>query len=320
MQVKFGWLGVPLFFVLSGYLLSTQLGSGALKRERVLRFWRRRFLRIYPGVWLQLAVLALAVAAGAAIAPQLSALQWGANALLLVSFPDAIAPPVNKVYWTLPIELTFYLVLPALVLMQRRLHWAVMLAGAVVLAIAWRAAVMGSHPGANMTLHLNALEALPGSLAAFVGGMAVARVPAPTAAQARLRLAAAALSLLALQYWLLVNLDTYWAGHPMLAVWNPLAGVAIALGVHALLHPPPEFNFLGSRPFVWLGETSFGIYLWHLPIFKLMLWLSPATWAGTWGSAAALALCLAATLPLAWASYRWVEKPVLDWESRRNRT
>ena len=124
MQVKFGWLGVPLFFVLSGYLLSTQLGSGTLNRERVVRFWRRRFLRIYPGVWLQLAILALAAAAGIAIVPELSALQWGANALLLVSFPDAIAPPANKVYWTLPIELTFYLVLPALVLVQRRVHWA----------------------------------------------------------------------------------------------------------------------------------------------------------------------------------------------------
>ena len=53
----FGWLGVPLFFVLSGYLLGSKVIDQRLNRGFITRFWRRRLLRIYPAVWFHLLVL-----------------------------------------------------------------------------------------------------------------------------------------------------------------------------------------------------------------------------------------------------------------------
>ena len=52
-----GWMGVPLFFILSGYLLGGQLATKPLTKKTILLFWKRRFLRIYPAYWLQLCVL-----------------------------------------------------------------------------------------------------------------------------------------------------------------------------------------------------------------------------------------------------------------------
>ena len=55
----FGWMGVPLFFVLSGYLLGGQVVGSKLDGAFLRRFWLRRFLRIYPAVWAELVTLLL---------------------------------------------------------------------------------------------------------------------------------------------------------------------------------------------------------------------------------------------------------------------
>ena len=57
--LRFGWLGVPLFFVLSGYILGSQVIRQKLTVWSLARFWRRRFLRIYPAVWFHLICLLL---------------------------------------------------------------------------------------------------------------------------------------------------------------------------------------------------------------------------------------------------------------------
>lgn len=59
----FGWLGVPLFFILSGWLLGPQVIAGSLSPQFLSRFWFRRFLRIYPAVWAELLVLLLVAGA-----------------------------------------------------------------------------------------------------------------------------------------------------------------------------------------------------------------------------------------------------------------
>ncbi len=67
MLLDFGHLGVPLFFILSGYLLTAQLIARELKPQVAYRFWLRRAMRIYPAFWLQLvALVAIALLFGPA--------------------------------------------------------------------------------------------------------------------------------------------------------------------------------------------------------------------------------------------------------------
>jgi peptidoglycan/LPS O-acetylase OafA/YrhL len=320
MQLRFGWLGVHLFFVLSGYLLASQLAGKELSTGEVMRFWRRRVLRIYPGAWLQLAVIAALAAAGFAIFPDFSPGQLLLNFLLWINMPPAMAPPINGVYWTLPIELCFYLALPFIVGIQRRIGWRLTFAIGLAIALGWRVAVMWSFRGEDLLPRLPILDALPGTLASFMAGVAISNLSQEIGLpRRRALLAVLAAAFVAMQYWLFANLDTYWKGHWMLAVWTPAMAVIIALGVHSLLRPPPELGFLGSRPFVWLGDVSYGIYLWHLPVIILVKRAMGEHASTPLGSFLALPAALAATLVLAAASYYLVERPAIRWGRRMDR-
>ena len=61
--IGFGWMGVPLFFILSGWLLGAQVVANEPLPQFLRRFWLRRFLRIYPAVWAELLVLLLVAGA-----------------------------------------------------------------------------------------------------------------------------------------------------------------------------------------------------------------------------------------------------------------
>lgn len=320
MQFSFGWLGVHLFFVLSGYLLASQLAHQPLDRPSVLQFWKRRFLRIFPGVWFQVAILVALSSLGIALVAPFTGTQAVMNLLLWINMPPGMHPPLNGVYWTLPIEFSFYLTLPFIVLLQRRLGWRTTFAVAVAIALAWRVGVMAAYRGDHMVSRLPVLDALPGSLASFMAGVAISELAwAPTAAGRRMALAAVAVALLALQYWLLANHETYWTGHWMLAVWNPLVAVVIGLAVYLLLRPPPELAFLGRHEFVWLGEVSYGIYLWHLPAIFLVRLVGGESLKTPGGSASALAATIGVTLVMAAVSFYLVERPMIRLGKRHRR-
>ena len=170
--IGFGWVGVLLFFVLSGFLLTASNGHMAFTRKALSAFWARRFLRIYPAVWLQLAILSglLGVLNGLNVPASIG--QWLSNITLFVNLPPYLPYPVNAVWWTLPIELGFYLIFPLLLLFAKRHHFVSLLIGAIVVTLAWRIAVMWyfrEEPGYGPVQPY--LDLLPGCLAIFVMGM-----------------------------------------------------------------------------------------------------------------------------------------------------
>ncbi|MCW5590485.1 MAG: acyltransferase [Burkholderiales bacterium] len=312
MQLGFGWLGVYLFFVLSGYLLASQLATQSLSGPSVLQFWRRRFLRIFPGVWFQVAILVVLSWLGIALIAPFTGTQVLMNLMLWINMPPWMQPPLNGVYWTLPIEFSFYLALPFIVAIQRRVGWRTTFVIALLIALAWRAGVMAAYRGDHMVSRLPILDALPGSLASFMAGVAISNVEwSPTPARRRAFIALIAAALLAMEYWLLANRDTYWTGHWMLAIWNPVVSVIIGLGVLALLRPPPELAFLGRRELVWLGEVSYGIYLWHLPAIYLVRMVGGESLNSPAGSGIALVATVAITLVMAALSFHLVERPMM---------
>jgi peptidoglycan/LPS O-acetylase OafA/YrhL len=314
LPLALGWQGVPLFFVLSAFLLTAQWMGRPLTGATLSHFWKRRFLRIYPAHWLQLAILLLVVMWLPALWRPFGASDVWLNLLLWVNLPPAMNAPLNPVWWTLPIELSFYLLLPGLILLQRRIGWVWVFAICVATSILWRTAVMWQFSGENLAARLPVLDAIPGTLATFGAGFALAfLLHARESTGGRRPLLLAVLLWLALQYWLMDNVDAYWNGHWMMAIWSPLLGLAIATGVYAVLQPMRGLRFLGSRPMVWLGDLSYGIYLWHFPVQYAMRLLWPEAFGTPITSLLALVLSTAVTLALAAMSYYGVERPLMGW-------
>lgn len=302
-----GWQGVPLFFVLSAFLLASQWADKPVTAATVRPYLKRRFLRIYPAVWLQLGLLLLIPLPGL-IAP------WDAatlllNALLWIHLPPAMAVPLNGVWWTLPVELGFYVLLPLLIVLRER--WSALAVYALCLAVAigwrWLCIVWFADEGLAHRLHV--VDALPGSLATFAAGFWLARrAPVDSTARRWFGLAALGLAYLALQYAIWTWNAVYLRGHWILAVWVPALGLVLAGVVHLLRRPLAGLGVLASRPAQWLGEMSFGIYLWHYPVQQAFVLLWPARWASPQASVWALVATTALTFALAWFSYHAVEK------------
>src|SRR5690554_122203 len=318
MQVQLGWLGVPLFFVLSGYLLGGQLKNKKLTPHTLLHFWRRRFLRIYPAVWLQMGILALIAYWLPSLFPAISTFDLAQNILLWINMPPWMTKPINGVWWTLPIELSFYLALPLLVLLQRKIGWIIATAACFALALTWRYSVIQTLPSDNYVQHLPWLDMLPGSISSFAAGFAITFLDLRWSKQQWRLACLTGLGLfLALQYWLLAFIDVYWGGHWLLVFWNSAIASSIALLVYCAVHPQCKGAILGSRPLVWLGEISFGLYLWHFPAQKALLAIAPDYWSTPATSALALTVSFLITLPLAAVSYYWVERPIMGWRVRK---
>ena len=315
MFLDFGWLGVLLFFVLSGYLLASQLLHRDPGLKKVSRFWLRRVLRIYPAFWLQL-VLLLMLAGLFPFMPGLStAGDISRHFLLWINLPPWMTVPMNSVWWTLPVELGFYLILPLLVLLSDRLGWLKIFAGAMALTICWRYGVMWFYRGENYSAHQAVLDAIPGALSTFCTGVALAYFLATRSIpEHKWRyglLTVALLLFVTMMYWLWVNLDSYWTGHWMLGIWNPIMGLIIGSLMLALILPLKGFRWISSKPMVWMGNISFGIYLWHYPLLMLLQRTILSEWQSPLLSVLALLITLVATLVLASFSYYFVEKPVM---------
>lgn len=313
--IRFGWMGVDWFFVLSGFLLAGTLWKRRLSWPTAARFWQRRFLRIYPGVWVQLAILLLLLQATGMLRNFRPSEAIGNALLWLQPLPGGVKP-YNGVYWTLPIELGFYLALPALLLLMRRLSMWQFLGLTLAFNIAWRLGIASLHHSHSpYAISVGFIRgSFPGVLFIFAAGMAIHhfrdRLDGLSMRRGWLIL------LLAIQ----VGFMHVYATKKGIALHDDaflmLGEFALALVIAAtvalLLDPPRGFRWLASPLMVWLGEISFGIYLWHFPILRMLPRYVPSTWWGTpEGSLAALLVCLALTLPLAAASFFWVEQPIL---------
>ena len=297
---RHGWVGVHLFYALSAFLLTSHLLKS--QKPRYGAFFLRRFLRIYPAYWAQLTVLLL-IGGVFALDAGVAWRYWPEHLLMAFNLPPRFVTPLNGVWWTLPIEFLFYLLLPALLWCLRRTGMATFLLLAMAATVLFRWSLFHLLGEAPVAL----IEQLPGVLSVFAAGMVAAAVLARHSLRLPRWAAPLALGAMGLWAWpLLADPEGYWNGSPLLFTWGSVNALLIALLLLSVYDRGR--NTAGWRLLVWLGETSYGIYLWHLPVILGLLQFAPVL-----GSSFS-ALLIAATPPtlvLAWLSLRMVERPAI---------
>ncbi|MDZ4187675.1 MAG: acyltransferase [Hydrogenophaga sp.] len=325
-QVKGGFLGVDIFFVLSGFLISSQLLRELSRTGRVRwgSFFMRRLVRLQPALALLLLVYALGWVAGLVPGPGTVVARDVATVLLAMAHWarafDWYPPDYLGHAWSLGIEEQFYL-LWALLLASlgaqvarpgRVFLLAVVCALASMLWMLWLQTAGAGPVRLYNGLDTRAMALLCGC--ALAGGLHTcqpqlldAAAFQPFTPKAQHVASFAGLGALGLLLWAMVNAD--WRAATMFPWGYMAAALLSALLVWSVVVAPTGRLpcLLAWRPFVFLGKISYGLYLWHYPLFRVAEAQAPKVGL-TFANAMVLAACL--SLLAAWASLVWVERPL----------
>jgi peptidoglycan/LPS O-acetylase OafA/YrhL len=323
-----GFLGVDAFFVLSGFLI-TGLLLGERERTGRIRlgpFWGRRARRLLPA--LLVVLVAVAVVSRYVLSAEelpglrldaLAALGYVANWRMIFRGGDyfaqtAPASPLQHT-WSLGIEEQFYLLWPLLVvlatLLRRRARAAIVTISLAGIAASTMASVLLYHPGSDPGRVYYGTDT---RASALLVGCALAALVSGRRVRPNWLLTLAALDAAAL-------LACAWAGANGDDAWlyqGGLTGLAVAVAV-LIAHLTAAPDGIGARllslpPVAWLGRVSYGVYLWHWPLFQ---WLNADR---THLSGVALfAARIGVTVAIAAASFYLLEQPIRRGPSRRGR-
>ncbi|WP_413318795.1 acyltransferase family protein [Agrococcus sp. 1P02AA] len=327
-----GFAGVDVFFVVSGFLMTRWLVERpTLDRAALADFWARRCRRILPAATLVLLVTLIAgwLALPATRRPELSAdALWSALYVVNLHFAQGstdylqsfASPSPFQHYWSLAVEEQFYLLWPLLmaaaaVLAARWRRSRRLLSGAIVLIVILSSAVASilwtaaDPAAAYFTTPTRLWELALGGLVAVVPALR-GRAAGPVAL---VGVVAAGVS------FVVLHGSTPFPG---VAAWWPTLATALVLwagGSDSPQRPSLVHRALALRPVQWIGSISYSIYLWHWPLIVLTNPYDKATTLLSWRTL----LLVAATLALAWLTWRLVEEPLrsrsprMPWSSVR---
>jgi len=330
--------GVAVFFVLSAFLLYRPFVAARLDGRaspRVLRYARRRALRILPAYWVAVLVLGLL---DSEHTPGVFGDQWWVYWGLLQSWSKETIISGVGVAWSLSVEVAFYVLLPfyaafmARVLRgrdrdgQARMELILLVASAVV-AVAVRGAVHAIWPTSVFG------NQFPGTWTWFTGGLVLAVTsawvaqrevkprPVRWATEHPLGCWGLAFTCLTLAAWAVglprdpfarISTASLQAQHVL------YAGTAFFLVAPMVFHDGRRSlpaTLLSTRALAWMGLVSYGIFLYHQPF--VFAFLDTRLWPPFAGIALYTALVIAATTAVAAVSYYVVERPLLRFKEPR---
>jgi len=314
-----GYVGVDVFFVISGYLITSlllqRLQSGSFS---VGAFYSARIRRIFPALFVMLA--AVAAAAWLLLTPSARidfARTLGATAVFASNlelyrttgyFDGAtdLKPLVHT--WSLAVEEQYYIFFPLLLAaLYRRARGAIgwVLAAVGLASLAYSQWLLASDgPLAFYSALSRTFELMVGSLLA----VRVAGGGAPWPAGVRQALGVGGVVAI-VSAGVLLKPDSAFPG--LAALWPCLGAAAL---IEAGRGQTLASRMLALPPLRWIGALSFSLYLWHWP---LLVFARHALMGHPSAMQAAVAVALA--VALAWVSLRWVETPLrrADWPRRR---
>jgi peptidoglycan/LPS O-acetylase OafA/YrhL len=318
---RIGWMGVDLFFVISGFVIGLSAfsaiekhGPNAFRRP----FIERRLARIVPLHYLTcLLFIALVV-------PQLFFesifFNLVSHALFLHNLIPGFHGAINGSNWSLGTEMQFYLLMLFIApWIYRNGSWRV-LGTLVLVAWAWRLGCTVMFPVNGdegvRPLFLFSTQ-LPGMLDEFSVGLLLAKfintergkVWLGKSSVWSLGLAAAAMWVALTTIWSV----SYWDFAPMVVFYRTLLACAFLFVIFAACTLNGSLWLKITAPLRYLGTISYGIYLWHLPVlltFKDITWLTPER---------ALTPVILLTIGLASVSWHFFEKPLLNRLTARER-
>ena len=313
-----GYLGVEVFFVISGFIITRALLNEWQENGRIslTAFWMRRARRLLPAVGLLLAGVMAYVAVfepGEMVRLRgdvLAALAYVTNWHLILGnqsyFDSFQRPSILQHLWSLAIEEQFYLLWPLVLAFGLPILRKKGLAVLIVIGIAASAIGMAllydpasDNSRAYFGTDTRAAGLLVGALLAFVMVANQGRDFGPWGRRGGALLGVVTLSLLvAASFWLDDSRAFLYQGGFL------TVGLISALLILAASQRNVFAKMLSLRPLRWVGERSYGIYLWHWPSF-MITWPAEASYGQ-------LALQIEATIFIAAASYAFLEQPVRE--------
>jgi peptidoglycan/LPS O-acetylase OafA/YrhL len=319
-----GFLGVDVFFVISGYLITSLLLSDWREHHRIRfgNFYLRRARRLLPALFVMLGVVSLysilflpdtvSALRGEVVAAVFYVENWWLIFRNVSYFVQA-QPSLLRHVWSLAVEEQFYLLWPLILsfLLARfgrrrdQLLYVVLagaLASTVLMAILYQPFTDPSR--VYFGTDTRASTMLIGAALAIV--WSPWRLTRDTGRNAPIVLDGMAVVGLLGVLWFFLNageIDAwmYRGGFLVVALFS-------ALLIAATVHPAARLTpaVFGTRPFLWVGIRSYGIYLWHWPIFMVTRPHVDVPLTGI----PLLVLRIALTFGAAWLSYRYVEEPI----------
>ena len=318
-----GLLGVGIFFVLSGYLITDILAGQWERHQRfdLIDFWIRRARRLLPAMFAMVILVVLwCLVVDHSRLPALvgdvpAALLYVSNWWFIfhkVSYFESFGPasPLGHL-WSLAVEEQFYLIWPLLLALGLKfLPKRINLAGWILSLAAISALLMAVlyEPGSDPSrvyygTDTRIFALLIGASLAIVWPSA--KLKARVSNQARTVLDVVGVITLLVLGWMIWHTNEY---QPFLYRGGMvLIAMITALLIAILAHPASRLAIvMGCKPLRWLGKRSYGLYLWHFPVITL----STSQVSTTEPSIIKSIIQVAVSLLLAELSWRYIEQPI----------
>lgn len=340
--LEFGWVGVQFFFVLSGFLITgilLDMKKSLTPREYFIKFYGRRFLRIFPLYYFYLILMSILVARLISVSYRPAYMQIFQNQVgyAVVYVYDFFFGTILVKYsyfldhfWSLSVEEQFYIFWPLLILLVPEKWLKKLFLTFIVLGPIFRITFFFIHRSGIFRILgdpvSTALYPMPFShIDAFAFGAYISRYSIPKAKQ---------------QFWLLLGIlpvigftaqyistgdvgNISALGYPLLMpdayqfIWGySLLGYFFMLIIYLVVNTGMFTRLLDSAPMRYLGKISYGLYVYHFSV----IWFSSRIRDFGLSEAAAKPLtaiiAFIVTLGIASLSYRFMEKPLLNLKDR----